>query len=192
MSDGLQAATRALSAIDGFSDGEREAIVGLVKMRRVRAGRGDEGWTPPLSSLVGRAFNWAEFDRWQAVFAAGGIFPRRWDGLQLAPASHASPAARATYGQRKLELLLEWLDMLARRAAELSHYTKQGRQVRIVRQHNDDRCPTCESSGAHEVRHGRDTMPPLHPGCRCVLMAATPLAPRERIGPPSGARRRPS
>jgi hypothetical protein len=192
MTDGLEAATRALSAIGGFSDGEREAIVGLIKMRRVRVAPGDASFTPPLSSLVGRAFNWAEFDRWQAVFAAGGIFPRRWDGLQLAPASHATPTARATYGQRKLELLLEWLDMLARRAAELSHYTKQGRQVRIVRQHDDDGCPTCKSSGAHEVRHGRDTMPPLHPGCRCVLMAATTVARRERIAKPSGARRRQS
>ncbi len=192
MTHGLDAATLALAGIDGFSDGEREAIVGLVKMRRVRVGPGYEGWTPPLASLIDRAFTWSEFDRWHAFFTARGFFPRRWDGLEVVPTSKASPNVRATYRQRKLELLLEWLDMLMRRTAELGHYTRQGRLVRIVRQDDTHRCPVCESFSAHEVRPRSDTMPPLHPGCRCVLMAAMTVPPGERIGTHRRDRARPS
>lgn len=170
MSHDLDAATVALAGIEGFSDGERRAILGFLRIDRTRVGPAG-GLATPLTSLVDRAFTWSEFDRWHAFFSARDAFPRRWDGLQVIPAPRASPIARRTYRQRKLELLLEWLDMLTRRAAELDHYTRRGRRVRIVRQEDSDRCPVCESVDVHEVTHGGDTLPPLHPGCRCVLMA---------------------
>jgi hypothetical protein len=81
-----------------------------------------------------------------------------------------------------MELLLEWLDMLNRRPAELGHYTKRGRRARIVRQEDGQPCPVCESFNAREVGDGSDTLPPLHPGCRCVLMATMTSAPRRRMG----------
>jgi hypothetical protein len=177
VSRGLDAATRALASIDGFSDDEREVIVGLLKMGRAGMRPGYEGRSPSLIGLIDRAFAWSAFDHWHAFFAARGTFPGRWEGLQVVPTSKASPAARVAYQQRKLDLLLEWLDMLSRQASEFDHYTKRGLRVRIVRQEDGHRCPACESFNAHEVRRGSDTMPPLHPGCRCVLVAAT-TAPR--------------
>lgn len=182
---GLEAATFVLASIDGFSDGEREMIVRLIKMGRERVGPGYEGWAQPLTGLIDRAFMWSEFDRWHAFFTACGIFPGRWDGLQVTPTAKTSVAVRRKYQQRKLELLLEWLDRVTRRSAELDHYTRRGRRVQIVRQEDDHRCLVCESFNGHEVTHGSDTMPPLHPGCRCVLIAAMTVPPSERIGPHS-------
>jgi hypothetical protein len=178
----LDAARAALAGIEGFSDDEREVILALLKADGVRVGSGHDGWGPPLADLAHRAFTWSEFDRWHAFFTARGTFPGRWDGLQALPASAAPAATREAYGRRKMGLLLEWLDMLTRRTAELGHYTRQGRRVRIVRQGDGHRCPVCESFNARELSCGSDTMPPLHPGCRCVLMAAIPLPPHERIG----------
>ena len=186
----FDAVTLALACIEGFSDGEREAILELLKLGGVRVRSGHEGWAPPLIGLVDRAFTWSEFDRWHAFFTARGSFPRRWDGLQVIPTSETSAAVRVAYREGKLGLLLEWLDMLTRRAAELGHYTRQGRQVRIVRQEDDHRCPVCESFNDRELRGESDTMPPLHPGCRCVLMAAITVPPRERIGTPPRRRSR--
>jgi hypothetical protein len=187
MSRGLNAATLALARIGGFSDDEREVIVGLVKIGRLRVGPASEGWAPPVTRIIDRGFTWSEFDRWHAFFTTRGIFPGRWDGLQVAPTTRESPAAHVTYRQRKLELLLEWLDMLNRRTTELRHYTRQRQRVRVVRQDDGHRCPVCESANSHVVTPGSDTLPPLHPGCRCVLMAAMPALPRERN--PSRVRR---
>jgi hypothetical protein len=177
VSHGLAAATRALARIDGFSERDRAVIVGLLKLDRV-GGELDE------TSLVDRAFRWSEFDRWQAFFTARGAFPRSWTGLQVVPSAGASPRARVTYRQRKLELLLEWLDTLTQRTVELDQYLRRGRRVRIVRQEDGHGCPVCESFSALEVTQARVPMPPLHPGCRCVLMAATASPPRERMARP--------
>jgi hypothetical protein len=177
----LDAAAVALASIGGFSDDERKAILAHVEIGHVLVGPGGEGWAPPVTSLVDRGFTWSEFDRWQAFFTARGLFPHRWDGLQVVPTSAESPAMHVTYRLRKLELLLEWLDTLRRQTVDLRHYARQGRGVRIVRQDDGHRCPVCESFNAREVTPGTDATPPLHPGCRCVLMAAMPAAPRERL-----------
>jgi hypothetical protein len=189
-SRGLEAATFVLAGIGGFSDGEREMIVRFIKMGRVRVGSASEGWAPPLTGLGDRAFVWSEFDRWHAFFSACGIFPERWDGLQVVPTATTAVAVAMKYRQQKLEFLLEWLDMLTRRPAELGHYTRRGRRVQIVRQEDDHRCSVCASFNGHEVKHGSDTMPPLHPGCRCVLMAAMTVPASERIGTPPRERSR--
>jgi hypothetical protein len=182
MSLGLDAATVALASIGGFSDGERETIVELLKGGHRRREPGHEGWTTPSPILIDRAFTWSEFDRWHAFFHTRGMFPARWDGLHVAPRSEAPVAVRLAYRQRKLDLLLEWLEMLMRQTSELGRYTKQGLRARIVRQEDGHRCPVCESFTAHEVSQGTDTIPPLHPGCRCVLMAVIPVRPYERNG----------
>lgn len=182
MSHSLDVATRALAGIDGFSNDERETIVGLLGIGRVRVEPGYEGCAPPVTGFIDRAFTWSAFDRWHAFFTARGAFPARWDGLQVIPTAAASRGVRVAYRQRKLDLLLEWLDVLRRQASELGRYTKQGRRVRIVRQEDGERCSVCESVNAREVQYGSDALPPLHPGCRCVLMAVVPVTPPARNG----------
>jgi hypothetical protein len=134
---------------------------------------------PTAMAAAGEArdFAWPEFDRWQAFFTAGEIFPARWDGLHAAPPLQ-TPESEA-YHQRKLVLFSEWLDMLARRSTILAHYARQGIRARVMRQHAGPPCPACDPFNAREVGSGLDTMPPFHPGCRCVLLAVpTALAPR--------------
>src|SRR2546427_2187624 len=177
----------ALDSIRGFSDEERGTVVEFLKVGRARVVAGGEG-TTAVTVLGDRGFTWPEFDRWQRIFAASGTFPARWKGLHDAPSSRMSAAAITAYRLRKLDLLLEWLDTLRRGATALHHYTRQGIRARIVQQGDGLRCPVCESFNGHEVTHGRDTVPPIHPGCRCVLMAVTAAPHDERIGP--HARRR--
>ena len=181
MSKSSDAAALALSSIEGFSDDERDTVVECLKTGRARVVAERQGSATAVTVLAERAFTWPEFDRWQAVFAACGTFPARWDGLQVVPMPQTSPGARAAYGLRKLDLLFEWLDTLTRRATALGHYTRQGMRARIVRQGDGRRCPVCEPFNALEVTHGSDTMPPFHPGCRCVLMAVHAVPDYERI-----------
>ena len=183
MSKRLDAAALALDSIQGFSDDEREAVVEFLKVGRARVAAAREGPARAMTALADRVFTWPEFDRWQGIFAARGACPARWDGLQVAPEPRTPAAACAAYRLRKLDLLFEWLDTLARGAAALGHYTRQGMRVRIVRQEDGQRCPACESFNGHEVRYGRDIVPPIHPGCRCVLMAVTAIPHDERTGP---------
>jgi hypothetical protein len=117
----------------------------------------------------GPDFGWPDFDRWQAAFAAARIFPARWEGLHRAPAAH-TPEAEA-YRLRKLSLLVEWLDMVARRSATHTHFTRQGMRAQVVRQDTRLPCPVCEPFNTREAGPELDTMPPFHPGCRCVLVA---------------------
>src|SRR5262249_57962933 len=81
-----------------------------------------------------------------------------------------------------MELLLEWLDTLRRGATALHHYTRQGIRARIVQQGDRLRCPVCELFNGREVRRGSDTMPPIHPGCRCVLVALTAVPLADQMG----------
>lgn len=179
----FQAAALALGRIEGISNDERAAVVELLKVGRGHVPVAAEGAVTALTVLSDRAFRWPEFDRWQTFFAARGTFPGRWDGLHAVPGPETAPAARAAYQRRKLDLLLEWLDTLTRGAGALGHYTRQGMQARIVLQGDGQRCPACESFNGLEVRPGTLPVPPIHPGCRCVLMAMTAAPPDERLGP---------
>ena len=122
-------------------------------------------------------FAWPDFDRWQAAFAAAHVFPARWEGLHRVPPAH-TPEAEA-YRLRKLALLVEWLDMLAHRSTVHAHFTRQGIRARVVRQDMRLPCPACEPFNTREVGTEPDTMPPFHPGCRCVLVAI-PVEPAGR------------
>jgi hypothetical protein len=115
---------------------------------------------------------WPDFDRWQAAFAAAGVFPSRWEGLERAPLSH-SPEAEV-YRQRKSDLFREWLDMLANRRLVSAHYARQGLRVRVERQDRQPSCPACDPFNGREVGCEVDALPPFHPGCRCVLVALHP------------------
>jgi urocanate hydratase len=179
----VDAVASALGSIQGFSDDEREAVVELLKVGRIRVADGREGPPTVVTTLGSRGFTWPEFDRWHAIFAASGTFPARWKGLHDDPSAQTSPAARAAYRLRKLDLLLDWLDTLRRGAAALHHYTRQGMRARIVQQGDGLRCPVCESFNGREVEQGMGTMPPIHPGCRCVLMAVTDVPFDESMGP---------
>jgi hypothetical protein len=122
-------------------------------------------------------FAWPDFDRWQAAFAAAKVFPARWEGLHRAPPAH-TPEADA-YRLRKLALLVEWRDMLARRSTVHAHFARQGIRARVERQDMRLPCPACEPFNTREVGTEPDAMPPFHPGCRCVLVAI-PVEPAGR------------
>src|SRR5207247_2305271 len=92
----------------------RGAVVECLTTGRARVVAAREGPATAVTVLADRAFTWPEFDRWQAIFAASGTFPARWDGLQVVPVPQTSRDARAAYGLRKLDLLFEWLDALTR------------------------------------------------------------------------------
>jgi len=119
-----------------------------------------------------RDLPWPDFDRWQAAFAAAGLFPPGWEGLERAPLLH-SPEAEA-YRQRKFVLFREWLDMLANRQVVRAHYARQGLRVRVERQDRQPSCLACDTFNGCEVGAELDAMPPFHPGCRCVLVTLHP------------------
>jgi len=119
-----------------------------------------------------RDFDWPDFDRWQAAFAAAGVFPPRWEGLAYAPPDHTAEAEE--YRLRKLVLFQEWLDMLAQRPVVRAHYARQGIPARIERQDRRSPCPACDPVDGREVGPEIEAMPPFHPGCRCVLVAMRP------------------
>src|SRR5260370_25598334 len=98
-----------------------------------------QGWAPPVTGLIDRAFMWSAFDRWHAFFTARGAFPARWDGLRVVPGSEAPPAVRAAYRQRKLHLLLEWLHLVGGRASIRGPSSKQGPRGRHLP--HKDRAP---------------------------------------------------
>ena len=123
-----------------------------------------------MIAIAAPDFAWPDFDRWQAFFAAGETFPAGWEGLHVAPPAQTPEAV--VYQQRKLTLFSEWLDMLAHRSTVLAHYARQGIRARIERQHAGPACPACDPFNAREVGPGLDTVPPFHPGCRCVLVPA--------------------
>jgi len=152
----VDAARLAIAGTRGLSSREQEAMVGI---------------------RVASELSWPDFDRWQAFFAARRTFPARWEGLQVVPPAE-TPEASA-YQHRKLDLLLEWLDMLAHRSTVLAHYARHGMRARIVRQQSGPGCSVCDPFNAREVGPHDDTMPPFHPGCRCLLLAARP---RSRAG----------
>jgi hypothetical protein len=128
--------------------------------------------------VVAHDFSWPDFDRWQAFFTEGGSFPDRWDGLHVPP-PHQTPEAEV-YRQRKLELFSEWRDLLGHRANTLAHYVRQGMRARIARQHEAQDCPVCDPFNAREVEPRLDTLPPFHPGCRCVVLAVHSAPARRR------------
>jgi hypothetical protein len=172
----------ALAHVQGFSDHERAMVLDFLTQCPRSTGRPWTELSARVPALAGRDFTWPEFDRWQAFFAARRRFPVRWDGLQVTPPAR-TPAADA-YQWRKLDLLFEWLDALTRRSMILAHYARQGLETRIVAQNTGEACAGCVPFVARGVRSDQDAMPPFHPGCRCVLVAAHATRARQRTRAP--------
>jgi hypothetical protein len=121
------------------------------------------------AAMAVQDFAWPDFDWWQAFFAEVGRFPTTWDGLQVVPPPRTLEAE--AYLLRKTALFDEWTQMLGQRAHALEHYTRQGLQARIERQHTGQACAVCDSFDAQEAGPELERVPPFHPGCRCVLKA---------------------
>jgi hypothetical protein len=169
-------AVTALAQTSGFSREERRAIITLIRKQTMRTHAVGDACSQLSAQMGARDFEWPEFDRWQMIFARCGAFPPLWDGLdrRLRP-DHPDPARQA-YRRQKLYLLIDWLHGLVATRAEmraaLTRYTLQGRPAQIVRQSADITCPACDPLNHESVQHGAELVPPFHPGCRCLILAA--------------------
>jgi hypothetical protein len=165
-----------LARTRGLSREEHDAILGLVAGS---AGRVDTMDSPVVMGIVGgRDFEWPEFDRWQALFESRGRFPLRWTGLESVPHPDAPVAMLESYRRRKVALLVDWLRALAVTRAEiraaLLRYATRGLMGEVACQSRDAACPACGPLH-RELVHGASTpLPPFHPGCRCLVLAASP------------------
>jgi hypothetical protein len=121
---------------------------------------------------------WSDFDRWQAFFAEADCFPAGWEDLRGVPPPRTAEAE--AYLLRKTALFTDWLDRLQQRAPTLEHDTRQGLRARIERQHAGQDCPVCAPFDGREAGPELATVPPFHPGCRCVLQAVSTGPARRR------------
>jgi hypothetical protein len=175
MSSSVRVRTAAeLARTRGLSREERDAILGLVARSAARFDVVDD--SAVLRAMGGRDFEWPEFDHWQALFASRGRFPLLWTGLESAPYAEAPVPVRESYRRRKLALLVDWLRALATTRVEiraaLVRYTTRGLIAEVVCQSRDAACPACGPLH-REIVHGTAAdLPPFHPGCRCLVLAA--------------------
>ena len=169
----------ALAGIRGFSERERALMLSSLTRRPPLSGRPWDEFSTRMETMADREFTWPEFDRWQAFFAARDSFPVRWDGLREVPP--ASTAAAGIYQRRKLDLLIEWLEAIARRSAVAAHYARQGLGTRIAHQDVRDACDVCARFIARPADAGPGVLPPFHPGCRSVLLAEHAPGERARV-----------
>ena len=185
-----QSVVLALGSIQGFSSHELALMLSSLTRRPPFTSRPWDEFTSAMEPIADREFTWPEFDRWQAFFTARDSFPVRWEGLRRAP-SACTPEADA-YQRRKLGLLVEWLEAIARRSAIVAHYARQGLATRIAQQDLRDSCSVCAFYIARQVGAGPDGMPPFHPGCRCILLADHPAATVSRARSTVSAGRQPA
>ncbi len=190
MSLAFRHAAIALAQTTGFSREERQVLLDLLKGVTVRGRSVDDLHAAVLARLGARDFRWPEFDRWQAFFAEQWKFPPLWDELKKTPVPRAAPETRHAYLQRKLYLLLHWLQSLdttrAQTRTALARYASQGIRAEIVRQGDGTPCPVCDPLDHLEVTGSARGLPPFHPGCRCVVLRVSPTG-----SPPAVRKRRP-
>jgi hypothetical protein len=169
-------AVTALAQVRGFSREERETIITLIKEQTLRTHAVDQGCSMILAQIGTRDFEWPEFDRWHTVFTRGGHFPPLWDGVERRPSAEAPGAIWQAYQTRKLYLLIDWLHGLVVVRAEmrsaLARYADLGLTGEITRQSADINCPACDRLNKENAQHHPDDVPPFHPGCRCLILAA--------------------
>jgi hypothetical protein len=185
----------ALEETEGLSRAERRTILLLATQPPLSTDT--VAWARAMALCEARPndFRWPEFDRWQAVFAAHGIFPPLWNGLERRPHRKATASARSLYQQRKLFLLIDWLYALGTTRAEcvtaLARYSARGLQAVIARQTVDVSCPACAPLHHEHLPRASSTLPPFHPGCRCLVLASPPPRP-PRLRAVTTPRRAPS
>lgn len=168
-------AAAALAQTTGFSREERHAIIGAVTEQAAHGQAVDRAYSSVLRDMGARDFEWPEFDHWYSLFAGRGVFPPLWHGLETEPLTGAPEPVRRTYRERKLYLLIDWLHGLVATRAEvraaLTRYAVRGRDAEIARQTTGITCPACGPRDHERVPRDSHRVPPLHPGCRCVIVA---------------------
>ena len=171
----------ALEQTTGFSRSERHAIIHAVSEQAAAGRAADQAYSLVRQGMGVRDFDWPEFDRWHVIFAGRGAFPPLWDGLEERPHRGAAEPVQQTYRERKLYLLIDWLHGLVATRAEVhaafSRYAGQGLNAAIARQNGRITCPACGPRDHQSVAYDSHNVPPLHPGCRCVIVAARPTTP---------------
>ena len=181
----LDPAVAALAATRGFSLEERQTIISLMRTHAV-----DQACSVLLAQMGTRQFEWPEFDRWYTIFAQRGHFPTLWDGVARLPCPDDSWPAWQAYQSRKLYLLIDWLYGLVVTRAEmrsaLTRYAVLGLPAEITRQSAEIACPVCDRWTNVDIGDEPHSVPPFHPGCRCLILA-TPS--RKRSSGPEGTRR---
>ena len=180
-------AVTALAQTRGFSCEERQTIIALIKDQTIRTHAVDQACSVVLAQMGTRDFEWPEFDRWHTVFARRGHFPPLWDGVERRPCADAPWATWQAYQKGKLYLLIDWLHGLvvtrAEMRAALTRYAVLGLPAEITRQSAEITCPACDRLNKESVQHHPEDVPPFHPGCRCLILAAPA---RTRAGGPRG------
>jgi hypothetical protein len=175
-------AVTALAETRGFSREERQTIITLLKEQTMRSHAVDHACSLVLAEMGTRDFEWPEFDRWHTLFTKRGHFPPLWDAVERRPCSGDPWPARRAYLDRKLYLLIDWLHGLvvtrAEMRAALTRYAVLGLPAEITRQSPEITCPACDRFDSEDARHHPRDVPPFHPGCRCLILAA-----RARIRP---------
>jgi hypothetical protein len=166
----------ALTQVRGFSWQERRDIIALVREQTTGNHAVDQAYTAMLKRLGPRDFQWPEFDHWHSIFTKRGAFPPLWNGLEYRP-RHGDPfEARDAYQKQKCYLLLDWLYGLIATRAEmrtaLARYSERGLGAEIARQTIDISCPACDPLNHGPVLCSSRDVPPFHPGCRCLILAA--------------------
>ena len=161
----------ALAQTRGFSPEERHTILTVLRTHAV-----DQACSVVLAQMGPRDFEWPEFDHWYSVFARRGQFPPLWDGVARRPSQDDRWSAWQAYQHRKLYLLIDWLHGLAVTRSEmraaLSRYASRGLTAEITRQSAETRCPPCDALNNENAHHHPENVPPFHPGCRCLILAA--------------------
>ena len=180
-------AVTALAQTSGFSPAERQTIIALMRTHAV-----DQACAVLFAQLGTREFHWPEFDRWQSLFARCGHFPPMWDEVARPLGPDGPWRAWQSYQHRKLYLLIDWLHGLvvtrAEMRAALTRYAGRGLVAEITRQSAEISCPMCDRLNNENACHRPEDIPPFHPGCRCIILAAPRL--RADPGRRAGDRRR--
>jgi hypothetical protein len=175
-------AVMALAQTRGFSVEERQTIIALMRTHTV-----DQACAALLPQLGTRDFEWPEFDRWYGVFARRGHFPPLWDGVARRPCPEDRWPTWQAYRHGKLYLLLDWLHGLvvtrAEMRAALARYAGRGLAAQVTRQSAEVSCPACDTQNNESIGHRAENVPPFHPGCRCLILAAPVRARHEDVDP---------
>jgi hypothetical protein len=169
-------AVTALAETHGFSGEEQQAIIALIKEQTIRTHSVDHACSVVVAQMGARDFEWPEFDRWHTIFTQRGHFPPLWDEVERQPGGDASWTAWQAYRHRKLYLLIDWLHGLvvtrAEMRAALTRYAVLGLDAEITRQSPEITCPACDRLNNENVLQHPGDVPPFHPGCRCLILAA--------------------
>jgi hypothetical protein len=180
-------AVTALAETRGFSREERQTIITLIKEQTMRSHAVDQACALVLAQMGTRDFEWPEFDRWHTLFTRRGHFPPMWEGVARRPCPADPWPARQAYQDRKLYLLIDWLHGLvvtrAEMRAALTRYAVLGLPAEITRQSAEITCPACDRLDSQDTQGHPSDVPPFHPGCRCLVLAA------RRPGGPEATRR---